>query len=236
MNDHEDVDEIVRPRLPESVGSRRVIVVLRSRNPVQLDAVVDVLVEEGFEAIELALTTPDALSMLRRLGQRLGSKVSLGAGTVTTADRAAAAIDAGAGYLLAPTLAPEACAVATGQGVPFVPGALTPTEALAGWESGAAAVKLFPASLLGPDVVPALRAPMPELQFIPTGGIDAPAAARWLSRGVLAVGVGGPLVGDALEGGDLEALRSRARALADCIAEAHAPAAASTARPNGSTQ
>ena len=155
---------------------------------------------------------------------------------MTTASRAAAAIDAGAAYLLAPTLAPEACSLATGQGVPFVPGAFTPTEALAGWESGAAAVKLFPANLLGPDVVPALRAPMPELQFIPTGGIDAPDAERWLSRGALAVGVGGPLVGDCLEGGDLAALRSRARALADRVAEARSSVPASTARPAGSAQ
>ena len=233
MSDNQAADPFVRPRLPDAVVRGRVIAVLRSHDPVQLDVVVDVLVEEGFKAIELALTTPDAITRLGRLKQRLGSEVSIGAGTVTTPDRAAAAIDAGATFLLAPTVAAEACALATAQGVPFVSGALTPTEALAGWEGGAAAIKLFPGNLLGPDVVPAFRAPMPQLQFIPTGGIDATEALRWLSNGCVAVGVGSPLVGDALECGDLTALRRRSRTLLDLVSQPSSAVHDSATRTSG---
>jgi 2-dehydro-3-deoxyphosphogluconate aldolase/(4S)-4-hydroxy-2-oxoglutarate aldolase len=211
MSDRPATDHFLRPALPDAVIDGRIIAVLRSSDPVQIDAVVDVLVDEGFRAIELALTTPNAVEHLSGLRRRVGSDVSLGAGTVTTPSHAASAIDAGAAFLLAPTVALDACAYATARGVPFVSGAFTPTEALAAWEAGAAAIKLFPANLLGPDAIPALRAPMPEIQFIPTGGINTRQAIQWLSHGCTAVGVGSPLVGDALEGGDLTALRNRSR-------------------------
>ena len=236
MSDNQAADHFVRPRLPDAVVRGRVIAVLRSRDPVQLDGVVDVLVDEGFKAIELALTTPGAVNSLSRLRQRVGSEVSIGAGTVTSSSHAAAAIDAGAAFLLAPTVAMDACAYATAQGVPFVSGAFTPSEALAGWEEGAAAIKLFPANLLGPDVIPSLRAPMPEVQFIPTGGINATDAVRWLSHGCLAVGVGSPLVGDALEGGDLTALRSRSRALLEQISFPSSAVHDSPRRTSGSAE
>lgn len=204
--------DLSRPPLPDTIGAERVIAVLRGSVPHHVDAVVDVLVEEGFRAIELALTTPGALDCLPGLRSRLGDEVCLGAGTVTTIDSAAAAIDAGAAFLLSPTVCADVCTFAAREGVPFVSGAFTATEAMAGWGAGASAIKLFPANLLGPEAVPALRAPMPHLPLVPTGGIDADRAVEWLDHGCVAVGVGSPLLGDALEGGDLEALRRRARA------------------------
>lgn len=208
---------IARPQLPSTLTRGRLIAVLRSDDPTQLDTVVDLLVDEGLLAIELALTTPGAIESVRRLQRRLGPEISIGAGTVTTADQAAVAIDVGASFLLAPSLAAEACAYATRQGVPFVPGAFTASEVLSGCEAGAAAIKLFPANLLGPEVIPALNGPIPNVPFIPTGGVDASAAVAWLRRGAVAVGIGGPLLGDALEGGDLVALRERSRSLQEAV-------------------
>jgi len=234
MSDNQVTEDLVRPALPDPVVRGRVIAVLRSPDPVQLDAVVDVLVEEGFRAIELALTTPNAVEHLSRLRRRVGSEVSLGAGTVTTPNHAAAAIEAGAAFLLAPTVALDACAWATARGVPFVSGAFTPTEALAAWEAGAAAIKLFPANFLGPDAIPAWRAPLPEIQFIPTGGINTGDAMQWLNLGCLAVGIGSPLVGDALEGGDLTALRNRGRDLLEQVSGTPSAADESATRSSGS--
>lgn len=202
-----------RPPLPSAIGEDRVIAVLRSSSPEHLDAVVDLLVEEGFTALELALTTPAALKHLKQLRTRLGEAACVGAGTVITIADASAAIDAGAEFLLAPGVCADACDFAVRQGVPYVSGAFTATEAIAGWQAGASAIKLFPANLLGPEVATALRAPLPELEFVPTGGIDSDSAPRWIARGCLAVGVGSPLLGDALETGDLLALRRRARTL-----------------------
>lgn len=234
MSDPEAATSPLRPALPDAVVDGRVIAVLRSANPVQLDAVVDVLVEEGCRAIELALTTPNAVGHLERLRRRMDSEVCLGAGTVTDASLASEAIDAGAEFLLAPTVALDACASASARGVPFVSGAFTPTEAFAAWNAGAAAIKLFPANLLGPDVIPAFRAPLPEVEFIPTGGIDTTEAIQWISKGCLAVGIGSPLVGDALEGGDLSALRRRSRELFEEVSAEPLTARNSATRSLGS--
>jgi 2-dehydro-3-deoxyphosphogluconate aldolase/(4S)-4-hydroxy-2-oxoglutarate aldolase len=147
----------------------------------------------------------------------------LGAGTVLTPEQADAAVDAGATYLVSPVVDLEVIEAARRRGVAALPGALTPTEILRAWRAGAAAVKLFPASLGGPGYLRAVKAPLPEVPLVPTGGVGLEEIGGYLRAGALAVGLGGPLVGDAGEGGSLEALRRRAATALAAVREARSP-------------
>ncbi|MFD4658290.1 bifunctional 4-hydroxy-2-oxoglutarate aldolase/2-dehydro-3-deoxy-phosphogluconate aldolase [Kitasatospora sp. NPDC058444] len=167
------------------------------------------LAEEGFTGAEVSLTTTDALWVIEQARRELGPDATLGAGTVLTADDAARAAQAGAGFLVTPGLG-TGLRQAPALGLPVLAGALTPSEVITAVEFGASAVKLFPASLGGPGYLKALRDPFPTVPFIPVGGIDAKTALAHLAAGAAAVGVGSPLVGDAASGGDLTELRARA--------------------------
>jgi 2-dehydro-3-deoxyphosphogluconate aldolase/(4S)-4-hydroxy-2-oxoglutarate aldolase len=135
----------------------------------------------------------------------------IGAGTVLTDDDAKAAVDAGAAFLVSPVsgLGP--------QPVPLYPGAFSPTEVYAAQLSGAPIVKLFPAGGLGPGYLKDLRGPLPGVRIMPTGGIGLDDIAKWLAAGAVAVGLGGPLIGDAATGGSLTALAARARHAVDAV-------------------
>ncbi|MEW9521233.1 bifunctional 4-hydroxy-2-oxoglutarate aldolase/2-dehydro-3-deoxy-phosphogluconate aldolase [Streptomyces tubercidicus] len=164
------------------------------------------LADEDITAIEVSLTTANALKVIERARDALGAHVLLGAGTVITPDDAARAADAGAGFLVTPGLLDAPL-----PDLPVVMGAFTPTEIITARDRGARAVKLFPSSLSGPGYLRALRQPFPDVPFVPVGGIDLADARAYLAAGALAVGVGSPLIGDAADGGDLDALRLRAR-------------------------
>lgn len=198
--------------LLENLRRRRVLAIVRGDDPIAALGSLRVLAEEGIDLLEVSLTGRDALPVLERARRELGDVVALGAGTVMTAADAHAAVDAGATYLVTPGLSAGA-REGVRLGVPVLVGALTPTEVGTAMEQGACAVKLFPAQLGGPDYLRALRGPFPEVPFVPVGGVDATAALKYLELGALAVGVGSPLLGDALTGGDLDALRHRAKHL-----------------------
>jgi 2-dehydro-3-deoxyphosphogluconate aldolase/(4S)-4-hydroxy-2-oxoglutarate aldolase len=120
---------------------------------------------------------------------------------------------------VAPSVVPDVVALANSEGIPCLPGALTPSEIVAAWSSGAAAVKLFPASLGGVRYLRDVRAPLPDIALIPTGGVGIDDVAAYLRAGAVAVGLGSPLFHDALDGGDLGALAHRARELLDAVRE-----------------
>jgi len=168
-----------------------------------------VLAEEGLTTCEVSLTTPDALWVIEQARRELGDDAGLGAGTVITPEDAARSAEAGAGFLVTPGLGAELRG-APPTGLPTFVGALTPSEVIAASEYGAAAVKVFPASVGGPRYLKALRDPFPKTPFVPVGGVDADAAQEYLAVGAVAVGVGSPLIGDAASGGDMAALRRRA--------------------------
>lgn len=168
------------------------------------------LLDEGVSLVEVSLNTADALGVIRRAVAEAGPSAFIGAGTVLTEDDVARAREAGASWIVTPALT-ESLAASVRVGLPVLAGALTPTEAVAARRAGADAVKLFPASLGGPPYLQALRDPFPDIPFVPVGGVDLTAAEEYLAHGAVAVGVGSPLVGDAVRGGDLEALRERAR-------------------------
>jgi 2-dehydro-3-deoxyphosphogluconate aldolase / (4S)-4-hydroxy-2-oxoglutarate aldolase len=201
-------------RTTEAIVGSGVVAVLRAATADGFATVADVLVESGITAIEVTLTSRGAVGALAGLRRQLPPEAVVGAGTVLTADQAKAAVDAGAAFLVSPVLD-----LALGSfGVPFYPGGLTPTEIFQAARSGAPLVKLFPAAAVGPRYVKDLHGPLPDVRIMPTGGIAIDDVAAWLTAGAAAVGLGGPLIGDAAAGGSRTALADRARRAADAVA------------------
>jgi 2-dehydro-3-deoxyphosphogluconate aldolase/(4S)-4-hydroxy-2-oxoglutarate aldolase len=194
--------------------AERVVVVLRTADPSHLEAVTDVLVAEGLGCLEVTFTIPQAEQVISRLAARFGDAASVGAGTVTDRDRALAAVDHGAAYIVSPVFQPDVADIARQAGIPYLPGALTPTEISTAWDGGASAVKIFPASAVSPSYVRAVLGPLPGLQLMPSGGVAVDDIADWLAAGAAAVSLGGELIGDALSGGSMDELRKRARVAA----------------------
>jgi 2-dehydro-3-deoxyphosphogluconate aldolase/(4S)-4-hydroxy-2-oxoglutarate aldolase len=200
-----------------ALRAHRLLAIVRGSDPDAALTTVLTLVEEGVTLIEVSLSGRDALDVIARARAALGPDATLGAGTVLSSDDARAAQKAGATFLVTPAVSDG---IATGRelGLPVLAGVMTPTDILQARRLGADAFKLFPAgSAGGPRYLRDLRGPFPDLPFVPVGGVDAPAADVYLREGAAAVGVGSPLIGDAAEGGDLTALRERARAFLDVV-------------------
>jgi 2-dehydro-3-deoxyphosphogluconate aldolase/(4S)-4-hydroxy-2-oxoglutarate aldolase len=196
-------------RLTDTLAADPVVAILRARHARHLVAAAEVIADAGIRALELPLTTPGALDALRELRRRRPDLLA-GAGTVISPADADAAVDAGAQFLVAPCTRPDTLAAAARRGVPMMPGAFTATEVTLALEHGAQLIKLFPATL-GPTYLRALRDPLPQARLVPTGGVGIDAIPGFLEAGAFAVALGSPLVGDALETGDLDALQKRAR-------------------------
>ena len=192
-----------------------IVAILRAPTADGFAVVADVLVDAGITALEVTLTSRGAIEALAGLRRQLPDSVAVGAGTVLTADDAKAAIDAGAEFLISPVL--DTGLVAASE-VPFYPGTSTPTELYAAHRAGAPLVKLFPAAGLGTDFLRNVRAPLPQINIMPTGGVKLEDIADWLMAGAKAVGLGSPLVGDAATGGSLKALAARARHAVSAVA------------------
>jgi 2-dehydro-3-deoxyphosphogluconate aldolase/(4S)-4-hydroxy-2-oxoglutarate aldolase len=171
-----------------------VVAVMRAPDGARLAEAADALAEGGVTAVEVTLTVPDALDVLRQVRQRLGDRVLLGAGTILDPETARAALLAGAEFLVSPTLNPGVINLCKRYGKLALPGAFTPTEILAAWEAGADVVKVFPAEVVGPAFFKAMRGPLPQVRLMPTGGVDLTTAADFLKAGACCLGVGGQLV------------------------------------------
>ena len=210
---------ISRPPVSDRLVSSKVIAVLRGSHVSALVPVCDVLVEEGILSLELTLTTPGLFDALPELVDRYAGIADVGVGTILTEAEAQRAMDSGAQYLVTPTMNLPVIKLAVDRQVAVFPGGLTPTELAAGWNTGATAVKIFPAQTVGAGYLKHLRGPFPDLEAIPSGGVDLDATREWLDAGAVAVSIGGPLLGDALKGGDLGGLRNRCRAVRAAIKE-----------------
>jgi 2-dehydro-3-deoxyphosphogluconate aldolase/(4S)-4-hydroxy-2-oxoglutarate aldolase len=180
-----------------AIRAHRLIAVLRRIEPrARLLALVDELAEAGVRAFEITLDTAsgaDDLAAVRgHLSARDGEYV-VGAGTILRGQQLDAARRSGADFCVSPILDVELLRAAVNGGLPFVPGAMTPTEIAAAWDAGATFVKLFPASAVGPQLVRELRGPLPDVAIIPTGGVDGSNAAAFLQAGAAAVGIGGAI-------------------------------------------
>jgi 2-dehydro-3-deoxyphosphogluconate aldolase/(4S)-4-hydroxy-2-oxoglutarate aldolase len=185
------------------------LAIARGGEPSRVADALETLAEEGVRLAEVSLSDPRGLDGLAAAAGTLGDRLLIGAGTVLSAAQAERAVAAGARFVVTPAVVAEVADACARLGVALIPGAFTPTEVAAAAPS-AAAVKLFPAQ---PAHLAALRGPFPDVPFVPVGGIGPREAGDFLRAGAVAVGVGGPLMGDALDGGSLAALRTRAREL-----------------------
>lgn len=182
----------------ERLRAARVIAVVRADDGQEAIDIAEALAAGGLEAIELTFTTPGVEAALAEVRRRLGDKLLLGAGTITTPEQVGAAAQAGADFLVCPHLDERLFVSMLATGLLAVPGAMTPSEVATALRAGAAVVKLFPASTVGIGHLKALFGPFPGLQVIPTGGVSPATAGDWLSAGAVAVGLGGELLPKAL--------------------------------------
>ena len=190
-----------------------VIAIMRAKSSDQLIAAADAIKTGGVRVIEVTMTTPGALAVIAEARRRYGAEMLFGAGTVLDAETARSAILAGADFVVAPTLKFEMIALCHRYGIPVVPGCYTPTEMLTAWEAGADLLKLFPASVGGPELIKAILAPLPQLSIVPVGGVDLSTAADFIRSGAAALGVGNSLINQKLlDSGDMGELTRRAAA------------------------
>jgi 2-dehydro-3-deoxyphosphogluconate aldolase/(4S)-4-hydroxy-2-oxoglutarate aldolase len=171
-----------------------IVAVVRSPDSQQLVEVTRALVDGGVCTIEITMSVPNALEVLRQVRQALGDRVLLGAGTVLDPETARAVLLAGAEYIVAPTINLDVIRLCQRYDKLVMPGAFTPTEILAAWEAGADIVKVFPADCVGPAFFKAMRGPLPQVRLMPTGGVDLTTAADFLKAGACCLGIGSQLV------------------------------------------
>jgi 2-dehydro-3-deoxyphosphogluconate aldolase / (4S)-4-hydroxy-2-oxoglutarate aldolase len=203
----------------ERVG---LIPVLRAKSVAQGRAVVDAMVAGGVTVVEVTMTVPGAIDLIKELKKQFGDDLLLGSGTVTSADQAQATIDAGAEFVVSPSLHPDVIRVTKSNGKISCPGALTPTEAITAWNAGADYIKIFPCSAVGgASYLKSLLAPFPHLKIIPKGGVTLQTAEGFIKAGARALGVGADLVNlSAIDSGHPETITETARAYLKVMADA----------------
>ena len=197
-----------------------IVAVVRSPDSQQLVEVARALADGGVSVVEITMSVPDALDVLRQVRRALGDRLLLGAGTILDSETARAALLAGAEYLVAPTLNLDVIRMCQRYDKLVMPGAFTPTEILTAWEAGADIVKVFPADVVGPAFFKALRGPLPQIRLMPTGGVDLTTAPDFLRAGACCLGVGGQLVDPkAVAAGDFDRIRDLARRYAAVVSD-----------------
>ena len=171
-----------------------IIAVVRAQKSEHVIPLSEALLAGGVIAIEITITTPNAIAAIRDARQKLGERALIGVGTILDADTCRSALQAGAEFVVTPVLRPEFVPIVHGAERPIMLGAYTPTEAQTAHEAGADFIKIFPADTLGPGYIKGIRAPLPHLRIVPTGGVDVHNVADFLKAGCAALGVGSSLV------------------------------------------
>lgn len=210
-----------RWQITRAALAQRVFAIVRADSYEKATATADVLLGAGLTSLEISLTTPYALDAISTLRRETGQETVIGAGTVLDGAAARQAVDAGAQFLVSPSLHEEVIRTGHRYGVPVFPGVATPTEMVRALEAGADGLKLFPASAHGPRWLRDVRAALPQAPVLPTGGITAETAPEWIAAGAVACGMG-----SALTEGDRETVAKRATDLLQRLEDAAAAAQA----------
>jgi 2-dehydro-3-deoxyphosphogluconate aldolase/(4S)-4-hydroxy-2-oxoglutarate aldolase len=213
----------------QQIAESGVVAVVRVDSEDEAIGATRALLKGGVRCIEITFTVPDAAKVIARVAEENqkgnfespeGSLV-LGAGTVTDTVQAQMAVEAGARYFVSPCVVPEVIETAQSLGVAMLPGAFTPTEVFNAFQLGGDIIKVFPATRLGPSYIKDLRAPLPHIPLLPTGGVDAANAGEWIKAGAVALGVGGKLVDRAaIKAGNWDEITNRAQELIRAVRSA----------------
>ena len=202
----------------ERIRAIGIIPVVRARSSDDATQAAESIRAGGIPILEITMTVPGAIQVIADLTRRLGDEALIGAGTVLDAESARACVDAGARFVVSPALDLPTIEACRRLGVPVFPGALTPTEIVTAWKAGADAVKVFPAGAVGGAAyLKSIKAPLPQVELIPTGGVSLKTAADFIAAGAMALGVGADLVS-----GDAASITEKARQYVAAVAAARA--------------
>jgi 2-dehydro-3-deoxyphosphogluconate aldolase/(4S)-4-hydroxy-2-oxoglutarate aldolase len=212
-----------RAAVVRAVEESGVVAIIRMQDAAKVPLVVRALTAGGVRALEITMTVPGAIDSIRSVSATLADDVLIGAGTVCDAATAAEVIDAGAQFVVAPVFDPDTIRACHERDVPIMPGCFTPTEMLSAWRLGADIIKVFPATRLGPGFLKDVRAPLPQLKLMPTGGVTPENAGDWIRAGAVAVAIGSALVDvSAIAANDFGSIEAAARQSIDNVRAARA--------------
>ena len=202
--------------------------IVRAPSPEDALRAAEAIIEGGIGIAEITMTVPNALHVMERVVEKFGDKVLLGAGTILDPETCRAALLAGAEFIVTPSLNPQVIEMARRYSKPCFPGALTPTEVVAAWQAGADMVKIFPCGPVGgPAYLKALKGPFPQIDFVPTGGVNLETTPEFIKAGAAAVAVGGELVNvKVLREGKLDEVVATARKFIEAVRAARSGAGA----------
>lgn len=213
-----------RETIVKQIEDAGIVAVIRIREPEKLRAVVEAISDGGIRALEVTMTVPGAVELIRELAPTLPPGFVLGAGTVLDPEAAARVIDAGATFVVSPVFRTPVIDACHARGVAAMPGCFTPTEILEAWDAGADVVKVFPATALGPAFFKDVRGPLPQVKLMPTGGVTVENAGDWIRAGAVAVGVGTALLdAKAIAANAWGVLRTNAERIVENVRKAKAP-------------
>ncbi len=198
-----------------------VVAVIRANSKEEGMKIIEAVMVGGIKAVEITMTVPYAVDIIKDLAKHYGDKLIIGAGTVLDAETARACILAGSKYVVSPCFNEASARLCNRYGIPYLSGVMTPTEAVRAMEFGVDILKVFPGSAFGPRIIKDFRGPLPQGNFMPTGGVSIDNVSEWIKNGAVAVGVGGSLTAPA-KSGDFEGVSKNARAFLDAVAEARA--------------
>jgi 2-dehydro-3-deoxyphosphogluconate aldolase/(4S)-4-hydroxy-2-oxoglutarate aldolase len=215
-----------KDEIRQAVQAVGLVPVVRAPSAALAIRAVEALLAGGISVFEITMTVPGAVGVIAQLAARFGERAIVGAGTVLSAAAARDCIQAGARFIVSPGFDLGTVEEAKSSGICVMPGALTPTEVVTAWQAGADMVKIFPCSALGgAKYLQALRGPLPEVRFLPTGGVSVSTVAEYIAAGASALGVGSELVDiRALERGDDAVITARAQELVGAVKKARAGA------------
>lgn len=212
-----------RASIVAAIEATGVVAIIRTKDPDRVFDIVEALARGGVRTLEITMTVPGAVEVIRSVANSLPEGILLGAGTVLDAATAHQVIDAGARFVVAPVFDPETVRACNQRDVPVMPGCYTPSEMLQAWRAGADLIKVFPATTLGPGYLKDIAAPLPQLKLMPTGGVTPENAGTWIKAGAVALGIGSALVDNkAVAAGDFGRIEAAARLAIANIIEARA--------------